>query len=95
MEVVDPQPAGDLQPERLLETVHQLRCRLDVVGQDEDVLRLERVIRGEQVAHALDHDGRLAGARPGKDHQRPVTPFDRGSLFFCQFEGAFGDCTLR
>ena len=82
-------------PSSFLEPLHQLRRGLDVVGQDEDVLRLERRIRREQVADALDDDRRLAGARAGKHHQRPVAPLDRGSLFFCQLKRAFGDCTLR
>ena len=82
MEVVDPQPARYLDAECFLEPVHQLRRGLDVVGQDEDVLRLERRIRREQMADTLDDHGRLARARTGKDHQRSSAPFDRGSLFF-------------
>ena len=80
VEVVDPQPAGPLEAERALEALAELGRGPDVVRQDEDVLGCEVWIALEQVADALDDDGRLAGPGAGEDHERPVAPFDRRAL---------------
>ena len=79
VEVVHPQPAGDLKPERLLEPLHQLRGRPHVVRQDQHVLRLEVGLSGKQVPHAFHDHGRLAGAGAGQDHQRARRPTRRRS----------------
>ncbi len=92
---MDPKTACDLESESALQPVHELRRRLDVVRQDKHVLRLKRPVRSEQMTDPLDHDRCLSSARAGKNHQRSITPFDRGRLFSCQFKRAFGDCTLR
>jgi hypothetical protein len=83
VEVMDPQPAGRLEAEHLLQAVLELGGGLDVVGQDEDVLRGEGVVALEEVADALDHDGRLARASAGQHHQRAVGPFDGRPLLCC------------
>ena len=63
-----------------LDALAELPGRLDVVGQDEDLLGEHRgfaaLRSAEQPAHALDDDARLAGARAGDDDERPVAPLD-------------------
>jgi hypothetical protein len=86
MEVVHPQPAGDLQPEQPLQPIRQLCRGLDVVGQQEHVLWLEGLVAREQMADALDHHRRLARAGAGQDHQRTVAPLDGGALLVCQLD---------
>src|SRR5262245_64732789 len=94
MEVVDPQAARRLEAERFLEAIHQLGGSLDVVCQDQDVLRLESWIRGEQVAHALDDHRRLAGSRAREHHQRPGAPLDSRPLLSRQLEAESLSSTL-
>ncbi len=75
---------GDVQPDLLVEPLHQLRRSPDVVGQDKDVLGLQGRVRREQMPNALDDDRCLARARAGEHHQRPGCPFHGSLLLRCQ-----------
>ena len=68
------------RPIGALEAVAELGRGPDVVCQDQDVLGSEVRVLLEQVADALDDDGRLARPGAGEDHERPLAPFDRGAL---------------
>ena len=65
---------------RLLDPLAQLARGLDVVGQDQDRLRCQVRLGREQPGDALDDDPRLARARPGDDHRRPIAELDDGAL---------------
>ena len=86
VEVADAQAGGGRGPDALVDPLAQLARRLDVVGQDEELLGQEVLLRLEQPADALDDDAGLAGARAGDDDDRPVAMLDDGPLLIGQRE---------
>ena len=93
VEVADREACLDRRAERRLQPLTELPGRLDVVGQDQDLLGEERVLRAgrvrgrawpalglEQPAHTLDDDPRLAGPRARDDDRRPILELDDAPL---------------
>ena len=80
VEVRDAQAGGGRGAHALVDPLAQLARRLDVVGQDEQLLGEEVVLRLEQPADALDDDAGLARARAGDDHDRAIAMLDDGPL---------------
>ena len=81
VEVVDPQAAGRLKAERLLEPIEQLSRRPGRCKSERGCSRARDPVESrEQVSYPLDDNRRLARAGTGEHHQRPLAPFDRGAL---------------
>ena len=87
VEVGDRDPRSRRAADRLVQALLQLPRGLDVVGQDEELLREEVRPVLEEVPDTLDDHARLAG--PGaRDHdQRPVAVLDDASLLGGQLGG--------
>ncbi len=80
VEVGDGEAGGGGGTHCCLDALAQLAGGLDVVGQDQEVLGEEVLVRGQEVADALDDDSGLAGAGPGDDDQRPIAVLDDRAL---------------
>ncbi len=90
VEVRDGHPRADPDAHRVIEACLELLGRLDVVGQDEQVLGQDVVAVLQEKANPLDDHARLAGARPGDDHQRPIAQFDDAALLVREAHGQCG-----
>jgi hypothetical protein len=84
VEVADLQPSRNGWPDGLLNPLAQLARGLDVVGQDEELLREEVVLRFQEPADPLDDDAGLSRPSARNDDQRPIAMLDDGSLLGCQ-----------
>jgi hypothetical protein len=61
--------------------------RLNVVGQDEDLLGKQAFLRLEKPFDTLDNDARLACSRTGYDYRRSIAELDDAALFRRQRKG--------
>ena len=86
VEVRDAQAGGGRGAHTLVDPLAQLAGRLDVVGQDEQLLGEEVVLGLQQPADALDDDAGLARSRACDDDDRAVAMLDDGPLGIGQRE---------
>ena len=86
VEVRDRQAGLRCRADGLFDALLELARRLDVVGQDEDLLGEEVLLGLEEPLDALDDDPGLAGARPRDDNDRPIGVLDDAALLLGQRE---------
>jgi hypothetical protein len=86
VEVADVQPCRLRRTDAFLDPLTQLTRRLDVVGQDEELLRKEVGLRLEEPRDSLDDDACLPGASTRDDDERPIAMLDDRPLIVGQRE---------
>jgi len=89
VEVADAQARRPRRADAFLNSFAKLARRLDVVRQDEQLLRNEVSLRLEEPSDALDDGAGLPGPGSGDDDERPIAVLDDRALFIGEREVGF------